>query len=105
MCNFFVKASTGDFQFWEEQRLIGRWRWIVKYGIMAFGTMFFLIKCLWSVIFNNSSVFTSSMLVYNIIPSFLTGFVWGIFIWNANEKRYKRFLEEQKIFIEQNPND
>ncbi|WP_112181565.1 MULTISPECIES: hypothetical protein [Paraliobacillus] len=83
--------KEAQWQRWEKIRKMGKWKYILLYGVLLGGILFFLIS-LGLDYFSND---TFEMLSYYILNSVIFGLMYGVLSWLFNEIRYRKYLNNK----------
>ncbi|MFC7061974.1 hypothetical protein [Halobacillus seohaensis] len=76
---------------WERTREMGKLKYIGFYGIIAYGTVFFIFSLLMDVFFGDG--ITGSIIMEKIYIAVIGGIFFGLITWSMNERRYRKFTE------------
>lgn len=83
---------------WEKVREKGKLNYVLKYGIILWGVVGLISALIVELIDNKFTLhgyFTrdlaSEMLVRGIFYAIIIGPIIGLFMWNYNEKKYKKY--------------
>jgi hypothetical protein len=78
---------------WETTRILGKSRYVVRYGIIGWGIPVGVVVTLLNIWQRGFSAF--SIIIAGIIWP-IAGYFFGVITWAISERRYQRFYEGGK---------
>ena len=93
---------------WQQERKLGRLRYIVMKGILFYGFMtamiFMLLNAVWDNVKHDRPLFAADglaildltyMTLIFVFVVVAAGYAWGAFVWRINEKVWLKFEQDQ----------
>ena len=71
---------------WQKARAGGKWRYVVVYGVVAWGLLTALLFSSLPLLFGNPFDWFRAILAFVLFP--IGGIGWGSYMWNLMEKRF-----------------
>ncbi|WP_117170516.1 hypothetical protein [Paraliobacillus sediminis] len=83
--------KEAQWQRWEKIRKMGKWKYVLLYGVLLGGILFFLISWGLDYFFTN----TFEALPVYILNAVIFGLIYGIISWFFSETRYKKYFDNK----------
>lgn len=93
---FFTSEYTEkNARYWAAQRELGRWKWVLLYGVCAYGGILFMLRVVFELVFLQGNYLHKLHLAGSIVVSLLTGLIFGLWLWYSGEKSYEKYMNSQ----------
>lgn len=102
MLEKFMKWTPKRVKKWEEIQKKGKKRFVWINGVSIFGSLMFVFMTIFNYLqdvgFNIHAIEEISFktVLINFIVYLLAGYIFGLLMWSANEKSYKKHIENTK---------
>jgi len=90
MSLFRHKWTEKDFLRWEVERERGPVHWILRNGIMGWGTSMFLMMTAFSLWFHGKETLSREELTRTMGIWLVGGLLWGLAMWLVCERSYRK---------------